>query len=108
MVAPERTTVDQSSAASVPIEISVSIVAAKWRAFSAAARWNGHPAHSTTGADSANASHSQPVTRPGGTTTKTTGAIDSSVATTSRSRSIRASRSPARSASRAARGGAAL
>ena len=30
-------------AASVPIEISVSIVAARWRAFRRAARWNGQP-----------------------------------------------------------------
>ncbi|HEX5994313.1 MAG TPA: hypothetical protein VFY84_04135 [Jiangellales bacterium] len=34
---------DQPSAASVPTEISVSIVAAPWRRFVHAARWNGAP-----------------------------------------------------------------
>ena len=40
---PTRTTVDQSQAATVPSEISVSIVAAKWRAFFSAARWKPMP-----------------------------------------------------------------
>ncbi len=52
---------DHPQAASVPIEISVSIVAAPWRAFSRAARWKPKPAQKTTGVASANASHSQPA-----------------------------------------------
>ena len=43
---------DQPNAASVPSEISVSMVAAPWRRFGQAARWNGQPPHSTTGAAS--------------------------------------------------------
>ena len=42
-------TTDQPHAASVPSEISVSIVAAAWRRFFHAATWNGQPAQSTTG-----------------------------------------------------------
>ena len=45
-----------AQAASVPIEMSVSIVAAPWRAFRSAARWNGQPAQETTGVASASAS----------------------------------------------------
>ena len=44
---------------SVPSEISVSIVAAPWRRFFQAARWNGQPAQSTTGVASCSASHCQ-------------------------------------------------
>ena len=51
---------DQPHAASVPIETSVSIVAAPCRAFTSAARWKSKPAQKTTGVASANASHSQP------------------------------------------------
>ena len=40
---PTSTTVDQRQAASVPSEISVSIVAAPWRAFISAARWKPIP-----------------------------------------------------------------
>ena len=61
------TTVDHVHAASVPMEMSVSIVTAKWRALSAAARWNGQPAHRTTGVASASAAHSQPSNWSGGT-----------------------------------------
>jgi hypothetical protein len=50
---------DQANAASTPIEISVSIVAAPWRRFAHAARWNGHAAHVTTGPASASAIHCQ-------------------------------------------------
>ena len=55
----KRATTDQPRAASVPIEISVSIVAAPWRRFSQAAWWNGQPAQSTTGVASCSASHCQ-------------------------------------------------
>ena len=60
-------TTDQPQAASVPIEISVSIVAAPWRAFSSAARWKPKPAQKTTGVARASASHSQPANWSGGT-----------------------------------------
>src|ERR1700738_4298631 len=50
---------DQPSAASVPIEISVSIVAAPCRRLDHAARWNGHAPHATTGTASANEIHCQ-------------------------------------------------
>ena len=50
---------DHPSAARVPIEISVSIVAVPCRRFDHAARWNGHAPHSTTGAANANDNHCQ-------------------------------------------------
>ena len=61
-----RTTADHVQAESVPSEISVSIVAARWRRLSAAARWNGQPPQNTTGVASASASHSQPRNWSGG------------------------------------------
>ena len=48
------------------MEMSVSIVAARWRAFSSAARWKPKPAQKTTGVASASASHSQPSNWSGG------------------------------------------
>ena len=56
----------------MPIEISVSIVAARCRAFRSAARWNAEPAQKTTGVASASASHSQPSNWSGGTIASTT------------------------------------
>ena len=50
---------DHAKAASTPSEISVSIVAAPWRRFAQAARWNGHAPHTTTGAASVSDSHCQ-------------------------------------------------
>ena len=50
---------DQTNAASTPRLISVSIVAAPWRAFITAARWNGHAPHTTTGAARVSESHCQ-------------------------------------------------
>ncbi len=50
---------DHPSAARVPIEMRVSMVAVALRALSAAARWKGHPAHSTTGAVSAREAQAQ-------------------------------------------------
>ena len=50
---------DHSQAASVPSEISVSIVAVPWRRFAQAARWNGQPPQTTTGVASWSASHCQ-------------------------------------------------
>ena len=42
--------IDHRNAAVVPTETRVSMVAAPWRALIQAARWNGQPAHTTTGA----------------------------------------------------------
>ena len=50
---------DHPNAASVPIEISVSIVAVPWRRLAHAARWNGKAPHTTTGAASVSDSHCQ-------------------------------------------------
>ena len=52
---------DQPNAAITPTLISVSIVAAPWRAFTNAARWNGHAPHTATGAVRVKASHCQYV-----------------------------------------------
>ncbi len=52
---------DHSSAAIVPIEISVSMVAAPCRRFVHAALWNGHAAHTMTGPARASESHCQEV-----------------------------------------------
>ncbi len=43
------------------------MVAAPWRRPAHAARWNGHPPHSTTGPASASAGHSQPPNCSAGT-----------------------------------------
>ena len=50
---------DQPNAASTPRLIRVSIVAAPCRALIAAARWNGHAPHTTTGAARVRVSHCQ-------------------------------------------------
>ena len=50
---------DQANAASVPMEMSVSMVAAPWRRFVHAARWNGNAPHTTTGAARVRANHCQ-------------------------------------------------
>ena len=81
---PTSTTVDHAHAASVPIEISVSIVTARWRALRNAARWNGQPAQSTTGVASASAAHSQPSNWSGGTIAISVKGTVSATATTSR------------------------
>ena len=52
---------DHSRAAVVPIEIRVSIVAAPWRRLVSAALWNGHAAHTITGAASVSDAHCQYV-----------------------------------------------
>src|ERR1700742_246727 len=52
---------DQPRAANVPIEISVSIVAAPCRRLVQAARWNGHAPHTTTGAANVSDNHCQLV-----------------------------------------------
>ena len=50
---------DQPQAASVPTEISVSMVAAPWRRFCQAALWNGQRGPQTTGVASCSESHCQ-------------------------------------------------
>ncbi len=50
---------DQPNAASVPTQTRVSMVAAPCRAFVQAARWNGSPPQTTTGAASVSESHCQ-------------------------------------------------
>ncbi len=47
-------------AAMVPSETSVSIVVAPWRRLTHAARWNGQPAHTTTGVARTSETHCQP------------------------------------------------
>jgi hypothetical protein len=61
-----RATSDQPQAASVPIEMSVSIVAVPCRAFTGAARWKRRPETKTTGVARASATHSQPPNCSGG------------------------------------------
>ncbi len=85
-IPPSSTTVDHDQAEIVPIEISVSIVATAWRAFSAAARWNGQPLQNTTGVASASDTHSQPENCAAGTIASTASGADSTAATSSRSR----------------------
>ena len=61
----------------MPSEMSVSMVAAPWRRFIHAARWNGHAPHSTTGTVRANASHCQFVNCSAGITdSSNTGAAE--------------------------------
>ncbi len=54
-------TTDHVHAAIVPTDTSVSIVVARWRRFASVAAWMRHPAHHTTGVESANASHAPAV-----------------------------------------------
>ena len=69
----------------MPTEISVSIVAPPWRAAREAARWNPAPATSTTGVESASATHSQPEKRSAGTIeTSTTGTVRTAAGTSLR------------------------
>jgi hypothetical protein len=60
----------------------VSIVAVRWRRFFPAARWNGHPPHTTTGAASVSDNHCQYLNCSAGimdiATTGTVSAADTS------------------------------
>ena len=58
---------DHRNAADVPSETSVSMVNAPWRRLIAAARWNGHAPHTTTGAARVRLSHCQLVNCSAGT-----------------------------------------
>ena len=95
---PTSTTTDHVQAASVPTEISVSIVAAPWRAFRSVARWNPRPHQNTTGVASTSATHSQPSNWSGGTIATTTRGAVRSTATASLVRTARTASGPAAAA----------
>ena len=82
-------TTDQHHAASVPTEISVSIVATPCLAFSHAARWNGQPPHRTTTVASASETHCQASNWSGSTIASTRTGRDIAAETSSRLRSAR-------------------
>ena len=82
----------------VPTETRVSMVAAPWRRFTQAARWNGQAAHTITGAASTSDSHCQYGNcRAGIIAIRMTG-TDSTTEPASRCRRDRSSPSSARSA----------
>ena len=78
---------DQAKAVSVPSETSVSIVRPPWRRFTAAARWNGQPPHSTTGVASTSDTHCHPGNCSAGAIASTITGTVSTVETMSRRRS---------------------
>ena len=78
---------DQPKAASVPRETSVSIVAAPCRRLVQAARWNGPPPQTTTGAARASDSHCQYANCSAGTIAIATTGTVSAAETSSRCRS---------------------
>jgi hypothetical protein len=80
---------DQRYAASVPIEISVSIVAVPCRRLAHVARWNGRPAQRTTGVARTSDTHCQPSNCAAGTIDSTITGTPSATATTSRRRQPR-------------------
>ena len=84
-------TSDHAQAATVPSEISVSMVAAPCRAFRSAARWNPAPAPNTTGVASTRPSHSQPENCSAGSIAINASGSDNTTATISRIRARRAS-----------------
>src|SRR5690606_14284001 len=75
---------DHTNAAETPSEMRVSIVAAPCRRLIHAARWNGHAAHTTTGAASASDAHCQYVNWSAGTIASTTTGTESTIAPMSR------------------------
>ena len=62
------------------------MVAVAWRAFTAAARWNGQAPHVTTGVASSRASHCQYGNRTGGTIASSSSGAVSPAATSTRRR----------------------
>ena len=91
--APRNTsaTTDQSQAATVPSDTSVSIVTAPWRRLMSVARWNGQPAQKMTGVASTSAIHCQPSIMSAGTIeTRTTG-TERTAATIRRGRTVASS-----------------
>jgi hypothetical protein len=69
--------------------MSVSMVASPWRRFVQAARWNGHAAHTTTGAASASEIHCQYRNCRGSTMASAITGTASATATSRRSRRAR-------------------
>ena len=94
----KRETADQPQAASVPTEMSVSIVAVPWRRLSAAARWNCQPPQRTTGVASWSESHCHASNWSEGTITSSTTGSESAVVTSRRKRSAAAGSASAASA----------
>ncbi len=84
---------DHANAASVPMEISVSIVAEPCRRLRHAARWNGSAPHTTTGAASVSAAHCQYSNCSHGDIDIATTGTDSTRLTSSRVRRARTARS---------------
>ena len=80
---------DQPNAASVPNEMSVSMVAAPCRRFAQAARWNGQAPQITTGPASASEIHCQYSNCSAGTMASTITGSASTADPSSRSRSGR-------------------
>ena len=78
---------DHSHAASVPTEISVSIVAAPCLRLAHAALWNGHAAHSTTGVTRFSDSHWKLSNCSAGIIASSSAGIESSAARIRRWRS---------------------
>ena len=78
---------DQPKAAVTPTEISVSMVAARCRAFASAARWNGQAPQMATGAASVSDSHCQLRNWSTGTMASTTTGTASASEISSRCRS---------------------
>ncbi len=78
---------DQTNAASVPIEMSVSMVAARWRALVQAARWKGSAPQTTTGPDRVSTSHCQLVNCSAGIIDSSRTGADRTADTTNRCRS---------------------
>src|SRR2546430_12639129 len=82
-----------------PIEIRVSMVAARWRRFTQAALWNGHAPHTATGEARVRASHCQLRTCSGAIIAiASTGTVN----TTQTSSRVRSDRSVAAASSAAA------
>ena len=90
------TTSDHASAASEPIDTSVSMVVAPCRRLTAAARWNGQPAPTITTAASTATSHSQPLNCSAGIMEiSTAGTVSAAPVTSRASKSARRRRSAA-------------
>jgi len=86
---------DHRYAAVTPTDTSVSIVAPPCRAFTAAARWNGHAPHTATGEASARHAHCQFRNCNGGIIASATTGMASASETSSRCRNAAISPAPA-------------
>ena len=93
---------DHPKAANTPSEMRVSMVAAPWRRFVHAARWNGAAPHTTTGAARVSDSHCQCSNWSAGIIAMATTGTVRRVDTTRRWRSEASSRSARSSSARTA------